>query len=921
MIYCKIITTIGGYMKNTWKNLIKPSCKVGIINNRLFLEIEGAFAKYCLLKVKGKLFEFTNNKVWFPLSYKKLSDLCDGKFYFCMSILGKKIYFKVSKNKITICNDLLEINGERYIFVKDAYIYINISEDNNDCIISYKKIGTTDLAYDDDLLILNMDYEIVKRYSIKNKQVIIKDIDDLLNAEHKLQLFVTTKDVVYPLVLKRNAYEKYNHLCVEEFLGKVYLQKNNDEFVTKGNGLTHKILPIMQKYIYLKSVHFDNKKEQVDIKLKEGTEDYDNFAIYLKNLKTQEREQIYISKREKIYTLSNLDKIMSKKINHLDRYLFEFEVCSQEKEVLERNYLCIPYTKKRGENVEILFQSCGNQLVLVEDNILVLENSSNHFQYAEKKDFCMQDNCFSTDVDIICKEKDTSELKLEIISLLSEIKRYKLYLRDSYTKKTYFFYEKEVSIPNKYIRDTIKIDIERIKELAYYNARFNFRIEVEYLGGYKEYGMVMKKRQSYKTIDRYLYTYEDHETQMVTAFYIGENLYNLNVWYTSSEEFEKGVAFQVGREKYYTTLKEEVDNNLIMFEANLGKDYTGNPKYLYEYMLGNEKYSSYKYAWAYPANKEASIPGNPILVERGTPEYFYYLGKAKYWINNILFPVKEKREETVYLQTWHGTPLKKLGFDIEVEGPEKQAFGNLYEESQNWDYLLVDNDYGEDKLVGAFRFKKQVIKEGYPINDIFYNDKLKMKAKNRLVNKYPAIQGKKIILYAPTWRDLQGDYVRGYDFELPFDLEKLYQALQNEYVLIVKLHHLIADKLAVDQKYADFFVNASSEEDVMELLCLTDVLITDYSSVFYDFASAKKPILFYMYDMDEYLTKTRGLYVDIDTLPGPILKTEEELLCALENIQNYQFESFEKLRMFCEEMAKYCHGCSSKRVLDIVIKE
>ena len=302
-------------------------------------------------------------------------------------------------------------------------------------------------------------------------------------------------------------------------------------------------------------------------------------------------------------------------------------------------------------------------------------------------------------------------------------------------------------------------------------------------------------------------------------------------------------------------------------------------------------------------------------------KYVYYLAKAKYWVNNILFPVKKKREETIYLQTWHGTPLKKLGFDIECEGPEKQAFGNLYKESQNWDYFLADNDYGAEKLVNAFRFKKTLIKEGYPINDIFYNDKIKDAAVERLHKDYPAIEGKKVIVYAPTWRDLQGDYVRGYDFELPFNVEQLYEKFGDEYVVLVKLHHLIADSLEIDDKYKNFLLNVSGEEDIMQLLCIADILITDYSSVFYDFASAKKPILFYAYDLDEYINETRGLYVGMDTLPGPILQDNESLVNAIENIEQYDYEHDSKLRDFCDEMAKYCDGHSCEKVLNIVLKE
>ena len=117
-------------------------------------------------------------------------------------------------------------------------------------------------------------------------------------------------------------------------------------------------------------------------------------------------------------------------------------------------------------------------------------------------------------------------------------------------------------------------------------------------------------------------------------------------------------------------------------------------------------------------------------------------------------------------------------------------------------------------------------------------------------------------------------------------MEQLYEKFGDEYVVLVKLHHLIADSLEIDDKYKNFLLNVSGEEDIMQLLCIADILITDYSSVFYDFASAKKPILFYAYDLDEYINETRGLYVGMDTLPGPILQDNESLVNAIENMNN-----------------------------------
>src|SRR5690606_36578576 len=103
-----------------------------------------------------------------------------------------------------------------------------------------------------------------------------------------------------------------------------------------------------------------------------------------------------------------------------------------------------------------------------------------------------------------------------------------------------------------------------------------------------------------------------------------------------------------------------VDEHLFFFESNLGKQYTGNPRYIYERML--ERYPDFKYVWCYSG--ESEIPGNPIIVERGSETYYKYLAQARYIINNTTFPLWYHRPETFYLQTWHGTPFKRLHWDI-----------------------------------------------------------------------------------------------------------------------------------------------------------------------------------------------------------------------------------------------------------------
>lgn len=904
-------------IKSVIKRRIKPTCQYKIVNNKIVFKMEGISQFEYALIICGKEYRVKNDEVKIPLTEKFVRALMKKQYYIKVRAYSKEAVLEGKTINLKFEQELIQLERKQYHFKANGYAFVSIKREDNALKFKVQLKCIEDEKEDLTLVTLDKNCKIISTYLVVENKDILLDVEQLIIQEVK-QFVLISKNSAYKIVSKG---WNNNEIEIVNNFSRLYLRERKEVFSFGVKKITSTIPAIIPKYKYIDQVIYDNMRQIIVINEKKDAANYNKICIYLKNLKTNERIMIYSAAKAEKYVINGIMDLLNRKINQIDRYLFEFEILNSKEDVLEKNLLKIVRTKKRNMDDYVLLKQYGNHLTFLDGQILIIENERNHFTYEEKFDFSPNENTYYTNFNIFEDADGNVNLDLRIISLFSKIKKYTLFLVDSYSKHTFSLCERKLDIPSEKVAETIPIDMDVIEKNRYYNVRFNFRIGLEYLGGYKEYGLLVKDRDKYSTRDRYLYNYVSAD-EMVTSFYIGENLYNLNIWYTSKDEFEKGVSFQEGREKYtQTLLKEDVDKDLVIFEANLGKNYTGNPKYLYEYMINHQEYSSFKYVWAYPDVNSTVIPGNPTLVQRGTSEYFYYLGKAKYWINNILFPVKEKRKETVYLQTWHGTPLKKLGFDIECEGPEKQAFGNLYAESQNWDYFLADNDYGEEKLVNAFRFKKKVIKKGYPINDIFYDEDRLSKVTHRITKDYPAIKGKKVILYAPTWRDLQGDYVRGYDFALPFDLESLYKKYGQEYVIIVKLHHLISDSLVIDEKYKEFLINASNEEDIMELLCVTDILITDYSSVFYDFASARKPILFYMYDLEEYLNETRGLYVDISELPGPILKNNRELETALEQIQDYEYCNSPKLQKFCDDMAKYCHGESCKNVLDIVIGE
>lgn len=901
------------------RNSLKPELKAYIVNDNIIIEsVSEEIASWSLAYDKDR-WKSENKKVKLSLNNGVINLIRNKNFKVLVDGYSTTATFEGDEFDFDIDGHFVELNQKQYCAADAKYALVHFDVINDTLNIDLDIHGTEnkDFLKESRLVLVDNDYDTVVSLAVSDKPLQIDHINEVLEENHELQILLVEKDCFIPVVTMYTSDEK---LAVREDLSRLYITQPDTSYVFQPDKLKVKTQDLKPQYKYIDKISYEARENKILINLKENYTKCQKFVLYIKNLKTNEREKVAVIPTGVQVEIENVSELLNREINLIDRFVLEFEIYSTKGNKLETNWLRLIQPKTRAVKDYILSEAYGNVLTFFDRQILLICNKENHYIYSEKYDFDLAANTFTSDCEVT-EQDGKIKLEFKIYSLLSKIQKYTVYLTDNYAKYNFVLYEKIMDEANRTVEGCFDIDIEQLHRNMYYNARLNFRLGIEYVGGFKETGFLVKKYAEYSTKERYLYTHEMPE-DMVMSFYLGMNQYNLNAWFTSRDEYEKGIKFQTGREKYFDTLKnEKADDKLIFFEANLGKNYTGNPKYLYEYMIRNPKYSDYKFVWAYPDTNSSKIPGNPILVERGTSEYFYYLAKAKYWVNNILFPVKKKREETVYLQTWHGTPLKKLGFDIECEGPEKQAFGNLYQESQNWDYFLADNDYGAEKLVHAFRFKKRLIKEGYPINDIFYKEELKNKAKERLLSQYPAIKNKKVIVYAPTWRDLQGDYVRGYDFSLPFDVDRLYTKFSDEYVLLVKLHHLIADSLEIDDKYKNFLLNVSGEEDVMELLCIADILITDYSSVFYDFASARKPMLFYAYDLEEYVNETRGLYVGMNTLPGPILQDNDSLVDAIENIEQYDYAHSEKLRAFCDDMAKYCDGHSCEKVLDIVLSE
>lgn len=391
----------------------------------------------------------------------------------------------------------------------------------------------------------------------------------------------------------------------------------------------------------------------------------------------------------------------------------------------------------------------------------------------------------------------------------------------------------------------------------------------------------------------------------------------------------RNANFLKGRLKYlYFYIFNKTNNEMIIFEAYMGRSFSCSPKAIYMELLKDKKYKNYKFIWAFKEPEKYKFlkrKRNTVIIKYASSKYYRYYSKAKYWITNSRLPeVIKKRKNQVYVQCWHGTPLKKLGYDISVVGGNAMNSINdirkkYKNDSKRYNYIISPSHFCTNKFISAFNLqRKNIIKEiGYPRDDYLIN--YAVKDANRIKSKLKIPLDKKIILYAPTWRDNEHESGIGYTYQLNLDFNKLREKYSEKYIILFKSHYFISNYIDLS-KYKGFVYNVSDYSDINDLYIISDLLITDYSSVFFDYANLKKPIIFYMYDLDEYKTKLRDFYIDLSELPGPIARTQKKLQKEIDGIESYEKRYLKKYEKFNKKYNYLNDGKSSKRFIKEIIK-
>lgn len=366
--------------------------------------------------------------------------------------------------------------------------------------------------------------------------------------------------------------------------------------------------------------------------------------------------------------------------------------------------------------------------------------------------------------------------------------------------------------------------------------------------------------------------------------------------------------------KYYE--KTQVSDNIIFIEAFNGDEISGNPFYLLRQICSDERFDDYEIYVGSVKDQMGNIRHrldangfeNVTVLQRHTKKFCKVIATARYIISDVTLPAYFiKKEGQIYLNTWHGTPLKGLGRSI-LDAPN--SIGNVQRNFLMTDYLLSPNVYTFEKLRDDYMitsfYKGKYILSGYPRNEILFDSKKAKKLKRKL-----GLANKKIVIYMPTWREKDPNDTEDVHLNTLLKvLRTLDKKVSDDTVVIAKLHHLTGG--SIDFSKYKKVLPFPNEYETYEVLAMADCLITDYSSVMFDYANTGRKIILYTYDCEEY-QNTRSMYTSVETLPFVITTELKALVREVNSLDKYEDYS-EKIHHFIE----YDNAHASKDLIEYV---
>jgi CDP-glycerol glycerophosphotransferase len=357
----------------------------------------------------------------------------------------------------------------------------------------------------------------------------------------------------------------------------------------------------------------------------------------------------------------------------------------------------------------------------------------------------------------------------------------------------------------------------------------------------------------------------------------------------------------------------------VVFESHLGRQYSDSPRALYEYL--RREGLPYRAIWSY-ASRPEDFPQEARLVRRWSWAYLRALAQAEFWVDNQGLPLRlTKRPGTTYIQTWHGSALKTMGFDRPQlrtgSRPEQIAYQQVID---RFDHFLIRSEHDARTLAPAFRLpESKLVRSGYPRNDALVaaarggEDTGGRSAGRALARELGVPEDRTVLLYAPTFR---GDAAGGIrPFRSPFDFTEFADRFGDRCTLLVRSHYL--NSVVLPPGVGDRVIDVSSVHDITPLLLAADALITDYSSVMFDYALLNRPMVFLVHDYDAYAGEDRGVYFDLaEKAPGPLVRDAAELYEVLDDLASADRDWAHRRKRFVEEFGEYDRGDAARRVVE-----
>ena len=359
----------------------------------------------------------------------------------------------------------------------------------------------------------------------------------------------------------------------------------------------------------------------------------------------------------------------------------------------------------------------------------------------------------------------------------------------------------------------------------------------------------------------------------------------------------------------YFKYTNKVKDNKVLFLSDSREELGGNFKFVYdEIMKSKNKY------------EVTTLLKKSLSTRRTLKEKLRLcreIALSKYIFLDDFYPiiyVLKLRKETKLVQLWHAMgAYKTVGYSRARKpgGPNSKSVTH-----RGYTGTIVSSEHIRKNYAEAFNMDiEKVHALGIPRTDIFFDEKYRSKIKNKLYKKYPVLKEKKVILFAPTFRG-KGQKTAYYNFEW-IDLKKFSETFNKDYVCIFKLHPFIKNKPEYDIENDSFYIDLTSEREINDLLFVTDILITDYSSVIFEYSFFKKPVVFFVPDLEEYKNSRDFYYPLSDYTYGEIAEDFNELVkkVKLEKV------NVEKLNKFYEFFCSSCDGHSTKRVVKYFLGE